>query len=145
MKPIHSIFLSTKSRTNSSDNQGDCWVPMDIALNGGTPGDSCYVMLVSSSPILMASPTDIVVCSSSIRQPYSWDSNMVGESTGLGHLVPLLATADGVYHSASSHDNPAVPCVLPKSGSIHLRLMNSLTMEPILDQEYAIHLMVFQE
>jgi hypothetical protein len=144
MKPIHSIFLSTRSRTNSSDNQGDCWIPLDVALRG-EPGDSCYVMLVSSSPILVASPTDIVVCSSSIRQPYSWESDVAGEATVLGRLVPLVSTNDGVYHSASSHDNPAVPCIIPKSGSIHLRLMNYSTKETVVDQDYTIHLVVYQE
>lgn len=116
-------------------------------MNVMLKGDTFYVMLESSSPIVLTDATDVVVCSSSIRQPYSWDSNVQGETTVLGHLVPLMVTKDntGVIHSASSHDNPAVPCVMPKTGSIHLQLKNFLTGDIIPDQDYSVHLMVFKD
>ncbi len=144
MKPIHSIILSTTKRTNSSDNEGDCWVPLDINLKG-EQSDNVYIQMVSSSAIGMTNPTDIVVFSSSIRQPYSWDSVAQGETGVLGHLAPSLTLPNGVIHTASTTNNAPVPCILPKSGSIHLRLLNYLTNEIISDQDYCIHLLVLKD
>jgi hypothetical protein len=144
MKPVHSVYLTTTKRTNQTDNPGECWVPMDLNLKWDTEGD-LYIQLVSSSTIPMPDPTDIVVCSSSIRQPYSWDGSASGESQILGRLSPTLETAGGLLHAAVSHDNQPIPCAMPKTGLVHLRLVDFSTGVTIRDKEFGIHVLVFKD
>jgi hypothetical protein len=145
MKPIHSVILTTTKRTNQTDNPGECWVSLDLNLSG-EPESNLYIQLVSSSTISLNGPTDIVLISSTVRQPYSWDGSTSGESQILGRLAPTLETTGGMFlHMASSHDNQPVPCVIPKTGLVHLRLLDYSTGSIIKDKEFGIHLMIFRD